>query len=99
MWNFKFPITTAGHWPLLPSRQFTQRLPQSSYAPGAIARSFVGADPARAQRFSSCSLLCLESSVAKETKRRFDDDAGPAFSLQGLKRMTANFLDIKRLFS
>jgi hypothetical protein len=42
---------------------------------------------------------CLESSVAKETKRRFDDDAGPAFSLQGLKRMTANFLDIKRLFS
>src|SRR5271169_1106036 len=70
-----------------------------SYAPGAIARSFVGADPARAQRFSSCSLLCLESSVAKETKRRFDDDAGPAFSLQGLKRMTANFLDIKRLFS
>jgi hypothetical protein len=46
-----------------------------------------------------CSLHCLASSIAKETKRRFDDDAALAFSLQGRKRLAANFLDIKRPFS
>jgi hypothetical protein len=43
--------------------------------------------------------FALNLPIAKETKRRFDGDAAPAFSLQVRKGMTANFLDIKWPFS